>query len=346
MKTKLKTLFENNEYIACALCLILLMIAILNVPLEINLPTSFFIFLRWLITLTSICLVMKIYKINRENKFILVFALIAILFNPIKLIKLHGETWCIVDIIIMIIFTLFLNSEIKFFNAKNLLQNCIKSFKNSKLFKISVIGTFFVIILFFIISIYCLTMSKLNDVCKNYYNSKNYKKCILTCTLARNINKISPDKYSNELAYSYFYLKEYKKSLKYFDEIENSSSILEKGIAYIYIKDFYSANKIFQNLLIGNLYNSGGYFIEYNKQKQMDIQYNPNHIKNIDIFYVEQNDMENINKLNSAISFLKHNKDGKYAQENIKLLESCVQKMKNDIQILKLLKNNYNNKLL
>ena len=59
MKTKLKTLFENNEYIACALCLILLMIAILNVPLEINLPTSFFIYLRWLITLTSICLVMN-----------------------------------------------------------------------------------------------------------------------------------------------------------------------------------------------------------------------------------------------------------------------------------------------
>lgn len=71
-----------------------------------NLPIGYYTFLRLYLTSVSVYLVVDEYKkANKVNSSILIFGIIAILFNPLIPIYLHDkEVWNVIDFVVGIIF--------------------------------------------------------------------------------------------------------------------------------------------------------------------------------------------------------------------------------------------------
>ncbi len=64
---------------------------------------SFYLILRWLVTIFALWSAYKIYKIKPESKLIGI-ALLAVIFNPITMISFERTTWQIIDVITALLF--------------------------------------------------------------------------------------------------------------------------------------------------------------------------------------------------------------------------------------------------
>lgn len=96
----------------CIICGILLLIAIPN-----WLPYGFYIFLRCVISISSIFLAVEFNK-KQNNGWLYTFGLIAILFNPIIPIYLDKSIWVLIDLVVVVLFFISIKS-IKKINGKN-----------------------------------------------------------------------------------------------------------------------------------------------------------------------------------------------------------------------------------
>lgn len=83
----------------CIVCTILLLIAIPN-----WLPNDFYIFLRWVVSASSIILVWKLKGKNTKEKLPYILGVIAILFNPILPIYLNKPIWVLADLTTAFVF--------------------------------------------------------------------------------------------------------------------------------------------------------------------------------------------------------------------------------------------------
>lgn len=82
----------------CFICSGLLLLAIADMPM------GYYTFLRIVVTIGAILIIISDYK-EGINAWVIVFGIIAILFNPIIPIYLHDkELWVMLDIIAAIIF--------------------------------------------------------------------------------------------------------------------------------------------------------------------------------------------------------------------------------------------------
>lgn len=66
-------------------------------------PSGFYVLLRWTIFIISIIVAYNFYK-SKTNAWALIFAAVAILFNPIAPIYLSKSTWVIFDFIGTVLF--------------------------------------------------------------------------------------------------------------------------------------------------------------------------------------------------------------------------------------------------
>lgn len=89
-------------------------------------PDGYYVFLRWVIFIVSGFLVYLAHNLKKPSRVIL-FTLLAILFNPITPIHFDQETWIIIDFIAAILFliSVFEFAVIKLMNQKN---NILKVF--------------------------------------------------------------------------------------------------------------------------------------------------------------------------------------------------------------------------
>ncbi len=87
-----------NIVIPSTISIILLLIAIPR-----GLPYDYYIFLRWVITVSSVYIAWTSYKL-KDIFWIGVFGIVAILFNPIFPIHLTKETWVVIDLMVATIF--------------------------------------------------------------------------------------------------------------------------------------------------------------------------------------------------------------------------------------------------
>jgi len=73
---------------------------------------GYYIFLRWVVFLSSVYVAYLFFKIKRTN-WEWVIVIIAILFNPIIPVYLSKEIWQVIDIIVAIIFivTIFISKK-------------------------------------------------------------------------------------------------------------------------------------------------------------------------------------------------------------------------------------------
>jgi len=79
---------------------ILLLLAILS-----GWPYGYYIFLRWVVFITSIVVADGFYK-ARLTGWVFVFGALAFLFNPIMPIYLNKSSWVLIDFIVAILFFL------------------------------------------------------------------------------------------------------------------------------------------------------------------------------------------------------------------------------------------------
>lgn len=75
--------------------------------LLIGIPTGwaygYYIFLRWAIFISSVIITYKFYEQKRIT-WVFIFAVLAILFNPIAPIYLEKSTWILIDFISSVLF--------------------------------------------------------------------------------------------------------------------------------------------------------------------------------------------------------------------------------------------------
>ena len=82
----------------CFICAGLLMLAMADMPM------GYYTFLRIVISIGAIVVITTDYE-EGKNAWVIVFGIIAVLFNPIIPIYLHDkELWVMIDIIVAIIF--------------------------------------------------------------------------------------------------------------------------------------------------------------------------------------------------------------------------------------------------
>ena len=86
---------------------------------------GFYEILRWLVASFSVWSSTRIYQKNPKSRWLLVFIIIAILFNPILKIKLEQETWQIVDFGVLLVFFVYSIHE-------DILTKLLKIFQNRK----------------------------------------------------------------------------------------------------------------------------------------------------------------------------------------------------------------------
>lgn len=103
---------------------------------------GYYVFLRWVIFIVSGFLVYLAHNLKKPSRVIL-FTLIAILFNPITPIHFDQETWIIIDFIAAILFliSVFEFAVIKLMNQKN---NILKVFILVIAISIFIVGLIFV----------------------------------------------------------------------------------------------------------------------------------------------------------------------------------------------------------
>jgi hypothetical protein len=83
----------------------LAIIVILMIAASTKLEYGFYVLLRWLVMTASVYFIYKSYK-KKQIGFVILFVVIAILFNPFDKIWFHRATWQLIDYFIAIIFTL------------------------------------------------------------------------------------------------------------------------------------------------------------------------------------------------------------------------------------------------
>ncbi len=79
-----------------------------------DLPYGYFQFLKWVV-LASAGYAAYLYYQSKKKVWVFIFGIIALLFNPIFRFYFSRETWCILDVIVAIIFftSLFIKYERK-----------------------------------------------------------------------------------------------------------------------------------------------------------------------------------------------------------------------------------------
>ncbi|MDR1983908.1 MAG: hypothetical protein LBQ28_03685 [Prevotellaceae bacterium] len=83
----------------CVICAGLLLLAIARLPI------GYYTFLRIAVTIGSIAVIHSEFK-NGINLWVILFCIIAIVFNPLNPVYLHSKaTWIPIDIVAAIIFT-------------------------------------------------------------------------------------------------------------------------------------------------------------------------------------------------------------------------------------------------
>jgi len=91
----------NNLRVLSTCSAFLMLLALLKLPI------GFYTFLRIVITITSVLIIMGIYK-NNVNFWIVCFGLIAIMFNPIIPVYLYDRSkWVPINITAALLFTAF-----------------------------------------------------------------------------------------------------------------------------------------------------------------------------------------------------------------------------------------------
>lgn len=90
------------------LSIILLAITVFDSFTYQELPYGFFIFLRGIITLCSGWIAYQTHSSTPQSPLIILFGIITILFNPFFIIALDRDIWIIVDLLVLIIFSLYL----------------------------------------------------------------------------------------------------------------------------------------------------------------------------------------------------------------------------------------------
>ena len=68
-----------------------------------RLPYGYYIFLRWVVTVSAIFLLWISYK-SEKTLLVVLMAIIALLFNPIAPVHLDKSTWVIIDFVAAILF--------------------------------------------------------------------------------------------------------------------------------------------------------------------------------------------------------------------------------------------------
>lgn len=104
----MKKLLSNNLNIIIVLSIILLAITVFDSFTYQGLPYGFFTFLRWIITLCSGWIAYHIHSSTPQSPLIILFCIITILFNPFVIIAFDRDVWTIIDLLGLIIFSLYL----------------------------------------------------------------------------------------------------------------------------------------------------------------------------------------------------------------------------------------------
>ncbi len=102
IKTLPKTNYHILGYISyCYLIFIFL------ISLDDKIEIGYYEVLRWLVTSFTAWTAFRIYKVNNQSKWLLLFSAISILFNPIIKITFEKEVWLFIDIATIIILTIY-----------------------------------------------------------------------------------------------------------------------------------------------------------------------------------------------------------------------------------------------
>lgn len=106
--------FLNNNWLKLVAMLMLLSVVASYFSAMFTLPYAFYQFMNWAVVIASIMIVKQSYKMQKSLPMWL-FALVAIVFNPIAPIYLSAFAWQIVDIAAVVLFliSLFLMREKK-----------------------------------------------------------------------------------------------------------------------------------------------------------------------------------------------------------------------------------------
>lgn len=76
-----------------------------------ELPYGYYTFLRLIVFIVSIICVFEYFE--KRNIFVIIFSIVAILFNPLIPVHLDKETWMPIDIITSVIFVISIFSKTK-----------------------------------------------------------------------------------------------------------------------------------------------------------------------------------------------------------------------------------------
>lgn len=107
-------IFLNDNWLKLAAIAMLLGALVSSFSALFTLPYSFYQFMNWAVVGAALMIVWQSYKISKPLPMWL-FALVAVVFNPIAPIYLSAFTWQIADIIVIVLFAVsfFLMKEKK-----------------------------------------------------------------------------------------------------------------------------------------------------------------------------------------------------------------------------------------
>lgn len=109
----IKKMPKQNFHILGYMTFLYMFFIILS-PLFFNLNYNYYEFLRYSVTSFSIWTAFRIKQISPQNIFILIFSIIAVIYNPIAKLSFDKDVWQIIDIIVLVFFiSYFYKNEIK-----------------------------------------------------------------------------------------------------------------------------------------------------------------------------------------------------------------------------------------
>jgi len=101
----------------------MLFACLLNQAHFLRLAHGYFILLKWVVTVCSGWICYDLFSKKPQSRAVLVFVLIALLFNPIVPVSFHKDTWVVIDIITAIIFGVYLAKDYNKTTSNNFLLN-------------------------------------------------------------------------------------------------------------------------------------------------------------------------------------------------------------------------------
>lgn len=107
----MKNLLKDNLNIFIFITLLLLILIIASNIFDFNIHYGFFTFLRWTVTISSVGIGYKIFTRTPKSTWIILFALIAILFNPLAPIQMERDVWQVVDFVVFLIMFVYLKIQ-------------------------------------------------------------------------------------------------------------------------------------------------------------------------------------------------------------------------------------------